>query len=76
MTKRRRQTQRPKRNVTPWLIGGGIIAVLVVALLISLNTGVNAGAGASGNSSLDTCGSQTCGQANAPVTIDIYSDFQ
>jgi protein-disulfide isomerase len=74
-TKRRKSTN----NVIVW---GGVAAVVVIALLIIfVNSRLNsAGAQISfeppAPAALDKCGSATCGDANAPVTIDLYADFQ
>lgn len=73
-------TRRRRQNSTRlWIIGGvvALVIVAVVALVIS-NSGSAAGpiAGPPPAAALDKCGSATCGQNNAPVTLDLYSDFQ
>jgi len=71
-TARRRRAQQ-KSNNTQWIIGGIVVAVVFVAALILINltatrpvttppSPINSG--------------RVLGQANAPVTIDEYADFQ
>ncbi len=81
---------KPKRRIkqqkqdSRWLIYGGIavvvlVGILVASSLISAAKPSPAAAPASSTttaSSLDQCGKPDCGQPNAPVTIDIYADFQ
>jgi protein-disulfide isomerase len=75
---------RPKRrkSTNNLIVWGGVAAVVVIALLIIfVNSRLNsAGAQISfeppAAAALDNCGSATCGDANAPVTIDLYADFQ
>ncbi len=65
----------PRRmNYTPWIIGGLVVAAAVVALLVWANQPPPPATPSS--SYMAQCGQPTCGQANAPVTIDEYSDFQ
>jgi hypothetical protein len=68
----KRRTQ-PKRNNTTLIIGVGVIALVVVALLVLLNMNLDT---RTGNPAPQTATGRTWGQANAPVTIDEYSDFQ
>jgi hypothetical protein len=67
----RRTRVHPKRDNTTLIIAGGIAAVVVVALLVWLSLS---------NTRTPTAPSvalgKTWGQANAPVTIEEYSDFQ
>ncbi len=63
---------KAKQDNTTLIIVGGIAALVVVALLILLNLNLDTRParevhGATG---------RTWGQANAPVTMDEYSDFQ
>ncbi len=67
---KRRRTQR-RSNTWIWIVGGGIVALLLVALLIWANQPAPVV-----SASLDKCGHPECGQANAPVTVEEYSDFQ
>jgi hypothetical protein len=64
---------RPRSVNLTWIIGAAIAAVIVVAALIYANSSPVA---PPTNSVLAQCGQPTCGQANAPVTVDEYSDFQ
>lgn len=68
----RRQGAQARRDNTTLLIVGGFGAVVVVALLILLNLNLSTQPSAS---PLSTAG-KTWGQASAPVTIDMWSDFQ
>ncbi len=73
MTRKRARPRR--RNYTPWIILGVMIAaVVIVGVLVSVNQNAQATPPVAGQ--LDKCGKPECGQANAPVTIEIYSDFQ
>jgi len=74
MRKRRRRAQR----VNPRWILGGLVAVVVVAVgLIAVSlTSAKSAATATASSALNECGGLACGQANAPVTIEVYADFQ
>ncbi len=71
-----KKRSRVKHSNTRWLIGGGIAAVLVVAALILINTSSAAPAASPSSNALGQCGQPTCGSAAAPVTIEIYGDFQ
>ncbi len=68
---RKRRAQR-RSNFTIWIIVGAIGAVLLVALLVWANQPP----GPPPAAALDKCGHPECGQANAPVTVEEYSDFQ
>jgi hypothetical protein len=70
MTRVNRQ-RRHKSDNRKWLIGGAVAAILIVGLLLLIN--LNSG---TPPNTLASCGSPTCGPANAPVTIEEYSDFQ
>jgi hypothetical protein len=68
-----------KRSYTGWIIGGVILAaVLVVGLLVANQQGAASVAplGTPRPEPLDKCDQKECGQANAPVTIEEFSDFQ
>ncbi len=77
-TKRNRsRTVRQRRSLNlPLIIGGVVVALLIVVALIFANTQAAPSGTTAVNSDLAKCGQPTCGQANAPVTIDEYSDFQ
>jgi hypothetical protein len=49
---------------------------LIAASLTSARSSSTLASGTVIPSALGQCGGLTCGQANAPVTIEIYSDFQ
>ena len=81
MAKRRSRRMR-SRNNNVWVIGALVVVALLVVGLIVLN-GTNASdasapavASPPVAAALDACGSAACGDANAPVTIDVYADFQ
>ena len=67
------------RKSTRW-ITAIIVAAIAVATVLVMTSLTSARSPAititSLPSALSECGSTTCGQANAPVTIEIYSDFQ
>ncbi len=69
----RRGRPVPRRDYTRWIIGGAIAAVVVVIALIALSANTPP---PTASSALDKCGSPECGPANAPVTVEEYSDFQ
>lgn len=73
-------SRRRRQNSTRVWVVGGIVAVAVIAALIMIitNNSSNAStvAGPPPPAALDKCGSAACGQPNAPVTLDVYSDFQ
>jgi hypothetical protein len=73
MTKRR---TRSRGINTRWVIGIVIAAVCVAGILVALSLRSTSSPPAALSSALSQCGKPTCGQANAPVTIEIYSDFQ
>jgi len=67
----RQQRSRVRRKHVRWIIGGGIIAVVVVGGLIFLNANL------SSRLSRPTMSTgRVWGQANAPVSIEVFSDFQ
>jgi protein-disulfide isomerase len=74
---RRNKSKTARRNRT-WIVVS-IIAILFVAALIVINDLTLAAPPQSATSlpsTLDQCGKPECGQPNAPVTIDLYADFQ
>jgi protein-disulfide isomerase len=76
MQKRRASAQR---KGTKWIrtIAVVAIAIAIVLVVVSLTSAAKSPVTITTASSvLSECGSPTCGQANAPVTIDIYADFQ
>ena len=74
----RTRRRRNNSNVIVWALVVG--AVALVALIIAINNSNAAGPQIATNppaaAPLDKCGTATCGDANAPVTIDLYADFQ
>jgi protein-disulfide isomerase len=72
---------RRRRNNSNLIIWGFVIGiVLIVGLVIVINntnaSGKNINPAPPAAAALDKCGSATCGNANAPVTVDVYADFQ
>lgn len=65
----RKRAARASRDNTTWLIVGGIGAVVVVGLLLVLNANL-------GSTPTNGSASKVWGRANAPVTIELYSDLQ
>ncbi len=77
MTSKRARSQRSRArsNNRLWIIGGLVVlAVVVVGGLIWANQSPPATPVT--GTALTSCGKPSCGQANAPVTVDEYSDFQ
>ncbi|MGB8645198.1 MAG: DsbA family protein [Anaerolineae bacterium] len=70
--KAKRKTAQPRRDNLPLLIGGGVVAILVVALLVWANFLQSSAPPAS--VALST--GRIWGKADAPVTIEEYADFQ
>ena len=74
MRKRRKRAQRVNQR---WIIGGLVAAIVVVAGLIAASlTFAKSPSTPAATFYLSECGGLECGQADAPVTIEIYSDFQ
>jgi protein-disulfide isomerase len=76
VSKRRKRAQQTS---TRWLIVGAVVVIVlaggsIVASAISAKPAPVLTAAIP--APLDECGSSECGQANAPVTIEIYADFQ
>ncbi len=71
----RKSKRRRAANNRIWIIGGLVAAVLIVAVLILANQ-PNTVAALPAKTALTECGKPECGPANAPVTVDEYSDFQ
>jgi protein-disulfide isomerase len=68
-----------RRKGTKWIrtIAVVAIAIAIVLVVVSLTSAAKSPVTiTTASSALSECGSPTCGQANAPVTIDIYADFQ
>ncbi len=63
----------PKQDNTMLIVGGGIVALVVVGLLILLNMNLDT---RPPSQSPQNATGRTWGKADAPVTIDEYSDFQ
>ena len=76
----KRTLRKRRRNTSTWIIGGivvvALVAVIVIAMSGSSSTSASVVASPPPPAALDKCGSATCGNANAPVTIDVYADFQ
>jgi protein-disulfide isomerase len=68
-----------RRKNTGWIrtIAVVAIAIAIVLVIVSLTSAAKSPVTVTtASSALSECGSPTCGQANAPITIDIYADFQ
>jgi hypothetical protein len=72
---KQRRTRSQHKN-TRWIVGVGAVAILIVAGLIAASLTLNRPTPVASSSVLSQCGTPACGQANAPVTIEVYSDFQ
>lgn len=68
---RKKRARQQKRDNTTLIIVGVIAAVVVVALLVLLNINLKPGVPTTTASE-----GKTWGQTSAPVTIDMWSDFQ
>jgi protein-disulfide isomerase len=78
MSKKRTKIRRVDKR---WVIAGVIAVVVLAGVLIIANVtfatpSASKVPATAAPSAMDECGSPVCGQANAPVTIEIYSDFQ
>ena len=69
----RKQRAQKKNNSSYWIIGGVVAAALVVLALVFIN--LNATSTPVAPPSALNAG-RVLGKADAPVTIDLYSDFQ
>ena len=67
----RKRRAQPRRDNTPLIIAGVVVAVVAVALLVLLNINLSPTP-----SSPTLAAGKIWGQPNAPVTIEEYSDFQ
>jgi hypothetical protein len=67
---RRKRTQARRDNTT-LIIAGGIVAIVVVVLLVFLNVNLSPAPSTPGGAE-----GKTWGKVDAPVTIDMWSDFQ
>ena len=68
-----------RRKSTEWIrtIAVVAIAIAIVLVVVSLTSAAKSPVTVTtASSALSECGTPTCGQATAPVTIDIYADFQ
>jgi len=72
MPKTRLPKKRQQRANPLWIVGLVVVAVALVAIIAYANRPIPATTA----EALGFCGQAECGQANAPVTIEIYSDFQ
>jgi protein-disulfide isomerase len=76
-----RKRKRARQQDMRWIIAGAVVAVAVLGILIWGNQ-VSAARtpmptlAAAAPTDLDKCGSPECGQADAPVTVEVYADFQ
>lgn len=78
MSRRRARARGVNRR---WVVGAVITVVIVVGVLIVVGTTMATSSSAKAPSAItpsamDECGGPACGQANAPVTIEVYADFQ
>ena len=77
----KRAKRRQRRGNLALIIGGTLLVVLVVAVIVwtsqtNASTAAVVVASPPPAALLDKCGSTTCGSATAPVTLDVYADFQ
>ncbi len=70
-----RRNKRRRANNRVWIVVGIIAAALIVIALVLANQ-PNTVAALPAKTALTECGKPECGPANAPVTVDEYSDFQ
>ncbi len=68
----RRRRAREQRSSTPIIVVGILAAVVLVGILVFINLN----ASTAPTAAPQVASGKIWGQANAPVTIDIYSDFQ
>jgi protein-disulfide isomerase len=76
---KKRAIARRKNTSTPWIktIAVVAIAIAIVLVVVSLTSAAKSPVTvATASSALSECGGPACGQTNAPVTIDVYADFQ
>ena len=76
----KRAKRRQQKSNAVWMVGGLLVVALVVTVIVWAS-GTNASSAAivaspPPPSPLDKCGSTSCGSATAPVTLDVYADFQ
>ena len=66
------------RGNTGWIktVAVAAIAIAIVLVVVSLTSAAKSPATVTTASALSQCGGPACGQTNAPVTIDVYADFQ
>jgi hypothetical protein len=67
----RKKREQTRRDNTTLIIAGMIVAIVVVVLLVLLNVNLSPAPVVPGGAA-----GKTWGNANAPVTIDMWSDFQ
>jgi hypothetical protein len=73
----KRKRTRVRRLNARWILGGAAAAlVLAGGLIVASLTPAKPAFVPMTSSALSSCGGPECGQPNAPVTIEIYSDFQ
>jgi protein-disulfide isomerase len=81
MTNKRGRSRRRKNNgmVIVWAAVGAVALIAVLVVILNSRTtaaGTQISFDPPPPAALDKCGTATCGDANAPVTIDLYADFQ
>jgi protein-disulfide isomerase len=81
MASKQRRIRRRKnnRNVIVWAAVVGVVAIVALVIIVNNKTkaaGPQISFDPPAPAALDKCGTTTCGDANAPVTIDVYADFQ
>ncbi|MGB8643645.1 MAG: hypothetical protein WCF84_00270 [Anaerolineae bacterium] len=70
--RQRKSRPAPRRDMTPLLIAGGVVAVLLVALVVSISV-MQPSPSAPTPSAV---AGRTWGKTTAKATIDVWSDFQ
>jgi hypothetical protein len=73
----KKKRTRARRLNTAWILGSAVAAiVLAVGLIVASLASAKPALAPMTSSALNSCGGPECGQPNAPVTLEIYSDFQ
>jgi hypothetical protein len=75
---KRRTRARPVN--ARWAVGIAVAVIVLAGVWIAISAATASHSAqappTTDASALSQCGGPECGQANAPVTIEIYSDFQ